>query len=246
MIPERGEAGDTGPPRGVAAAHPSHFKSIHRRYNTRVMAIDRAGLPFIAAALGLAALAWWLGGHRWAIAPAVLALFFAFFFRDPERAITAGRDLVLAPADGRVMAAGNPTGEKTPPGRWQQVTIFLSPFDVHINRMPVSGRVEKVEYKAGRFLPAYRRESGDLNELTEVWVNHGGQPIVVRQVVGVLARRIVCRVTPGDMVEAGQRFGLMKFGSRMDLFLPPTATLRVRVGDRVTGGISVLATLAGK
>ncbi len=210
------------------------------------MAIDRAGLPFIAAALLLGALVWWLAGPRWAVLPVVLALFFAFFFRDPERAITTGRELVLAPADGRVMVAGSPSGERTPPGSWQQVTIFLSPLDVHINRMPVSGRVEKVEYKAGRFLPAYRPESGDLNELTELWVDHDGQPIVVRQVVGVLARRIVCRARPGDVVQAGQRFGLMKFGSRMDVFVPPTATLRVRVGDSTVAGVSVLATLAGK
>jgi len=210
------------------------------------MAIDRAGFPFIGAALLIAAVTWWVAGYRWAIVPLVLAGFLAFFFRDPERAVTPGADLVLSPADGRVMAAGKPTGEKTPPGQWQQVTIFLSPLDVHINRMPVSGRIERVEYTPGRFLPAYRSESGDLNELTELWVDHDGQPIVVRQVVGVLARRIVCRARPGDVVQAGQRFGLMKFGSRMDVFLPLTAVLRVRAGDRVTGGISVLGTLAGK
>ncbi len=210
------------------------------------MSIDRAGYPFIAAAALLALVAWWFGGPRWAIAPIALAVFFAFFFRDPDRPITAGPNLVLSPADGKVMVAGAPTGEQTPPGTWQQVTVFLSPTDVHINRMPVSGRVTKVTHKPGRFLPAYRADAGDLNELTEVWIDHDGQPIVVRQIVGILARRIVCRARAGEVYQAGQRFGLMKFGSRMDVFLPTTATLRVKPGDRVTGGVTVLATLVEK
>ncbi len=210
------------------------------------MSIDRAGVPFIAAALLVTLAAWWCGGARWSGAPLALALFFAFFFRDPERTIPSGVDLVLSPADGTVKAAGAPTGERTPPGAWQQVTVFLSPLDVHINRMPVGGRVVKVDYRPGRFLAAYRREAGDLNELTEVWIDHDGTPIVVRQVVGILARRIVCRAKPGETYEAGQRFGLMKFGSRMDVFLPPSATLKVKPGDRVTGGVTVLATLAGR
>lgn len=210
------------------------------------MSIDRAGAPFIAAALVAALVAWWFGGARWGVTPVAFALFFAFFFRDPDRIVTSGRDLVLSPADGTVKAAGAPTGERTPPGAWLQVTVFLSPLDVHINRMPVGGQVTKVTYKPGRFLPAFRPEAGDLNELTEVWIDHDGTPIVVRQVVGILARRIVCRAKPGEVYEAGQRFGLMKFGSRMDVFVPPTATLQVKPGDRVTGGVSVLATLVGR
>jgi phosphatidylserine decarboxylase len=116
-------------------------------------------------------------------------------------------------------------------------------MDVHVNRMPVGGQVTKVEYHPGRFLPAYRADAGDVNEHTEIWVRRDGQTIVVRQIVGVLARRIVCRVRQGDWVKAGDRFGVMKFGSRMDVFVPTNAAIHVRVGDRVIGGVTVLATL---
>ena len=205
------------------------------------MAIDRAGVPFIAAflipALALYALGYVVAGTLFL----VLAAFMAFFFRDPDRAVPAG-DLVVSPADGKVMAAGAADPRSAPPGSWQQVTIFLSPMDVHINRMPVSGTVTRVDYCPGSFLPAYKPESC-LNERTELWIDHGGQPIVVRQVVGVLARRVVCRVRQGERVATGQRFGLMKFGSRMDVFLPPSARLRVKAGDRVRGGETVLAEL---
>ena len=141
------------------------------------------------------------------------------------------------------MIAGAPAGQACPPGSWQQISIFLSPMDVHVNRMPVGGRVTKVEYHPGRFLPAYRHEAGDLNEYTEVTIDHHGQPIVVRQIVGVLARRIVCRVKEGDEVHAGDRFGVMKFGSRMDIFVPAAAQIAVHVNDKVMGGVSVIARL---
>lgn len=205
------------------------------------MRIDRAGLPFIAAFL-LPALALYAVGYPVAATLLLaLALFMLFFFRDPERKIPR-EDAVVSPADGKVMAAGAADPNGAPPGTWQQITIFLSPMDVHINRMPVSGTVTRVEYCPGSFLPAYKPESC-LNERTELWIDHGGQTIVVRQVVGVLARRVVCRVKAGEQVATGQRFGLMKFGSRMDVFLPPSARLLVQAGDRVRGGESILAEL---
>ena len=206
------------------------------------MKIDRAGWPFIAAALvPAAALA---ARRRPALAAsfAVLGGFLTYFFRDPERQVPPDADLVVSPADGRVMIAGPSDGRWAPPGEWKQITIFLSPMDVHINRTPVEGRVERIEYRPGRFLPAYDEGSND-NELNEVWITHGGRTIVFRQVVGMLARRIVCRVREGDTLERGQRVGLMKFGSRMDVFLPMDAELRISVGDRVVGGETVLATL---
>jgi phosphatidylserine decarboxylase len=173
----------------------------------------------------------------------VFAVFFLFFFRDPDRQVTQGTNVVLAPADGRVIVAGDAVGPGSPEGTWRQISMFLSPMDVHVNRMPVGGRVTQVKYHPGRFLPAYRSDAGHLNEYTEVWVDHRGEPIVVRQIVGVLARRIVCRTKPGDEVTAGQRFGVMKFGSRMDVFVPPTANIVVKVGDRVTAAVTVIATL---
>ena len=208
------------------------------------MRIDASGFPFIGGALVAAALAGGLAGWPWAIPFLVLAGFFLFFFRDPERAVTSTPHAVLSPADGRVMVAGPVAGQDAPPGNWQQISIFLSPTDVHVNRMPVSGRVTKVRYHPGRFLPAYRAEAGDLNEYTELFVDHDGQPIVFRQIVGILARRIVCRAKEGDVVKAGDRFGVMKFGSRMDLFLPASAVLTVKPGDRVRAAITVIARLA--
>ena len=151
---------------------------------------------------------------------------------------------MLSPADGRVMVAGAPTGQAVPPGSWQQISIFLSPTDVHVNRMPIGGQVTRVEYHPGRFLPAYKAEAGDLNEYTEVWLDHGGQTIVVRQIVGILARRIVCRATEGTVVSAGDRFGVMKFGSRMDIFVPGNATITAKVGDRVVAAVTVIAQLS--
>jgi phosphatidylserine decarboxylase len=140
------------------------------------------------------------------------------------------------------MNAGTADSRWAPPGSWKQITIFLSPLDVHVNRTPVDGRVTRVDYRAGKFLPAYKESAND-NELNEVWMDHGGRTVVFRQVVGVLARRIVCRVEEGQMLERGQRIGLMKFGSRMDVFLPTDATLLVSAGDRVVGGETVLAML---
>ena len=208
------------------------------------MRIDPAGWPFIGGAFVLGAIAAFAFGPAAGVACLVLAGFFLFFFRDPDRLVTRAAHAVLSPADGRVMVAGAPTGQDFPADRWQQISIFLSPMDVHVNRMPVGGRVVKVRYHRGRFLPAYKRDAGDLNEYAEFLVAQGGQPIVVRQIVGILARRIVCRVKEGDEVEAGQRFGVMKFGSRMDVFVPKNARLASKVGDRVVGGVTVIGVLA--
>lgn len=209
------------------------------------MRIDPAGWPFIGSSVILAILAGWFIGGSGAAIFLILVCFFLFFFRDPDRPITQDAGAVLSPADGRVMIAGVPPGAGHPDGNWQQISIFLSPMDVHVNRMPVGGRVTRVEYHPGRFLPAYRTEAGDLNEYTEVTVDHQGQPIVVRQIVGVLARRIVCRIKEGDVVHAGDRFGVMKFGSRMDIFVPANAAIAVKVNDKVVGGVTVIARLAG-
>jgi phosphatidylserine decarboxylase len=207
------------------------------------MRIDPAGWPFIGGALALALVAAFAVHTLLGLALLILAGFFLFFFRDPDRIITQSDAAVLSPADGRVLVAGAPTGQALSSGSWQQISIFLSPTDVHVNRMPISGRVTKVEYHPGRFLPAYRADAGDLNEYTEVWLDHNGQTVVVRQIVGVLARRIVCRTKEGEVVRAGDRFGVMKFGSRMDVFVPASASIAVKVNDRVIGGVTVIARL---
>jgi len=207
------------------------------------MRLDPAGLPFIGGALLLALVAG--AAVAWVLAVPFIALgaFFAFFFRDPERVSPTEVHAVLSPADGRVIHAGPALKESAPPGEWQQISIFLSPVDVHVNRIPVSGRVTSVSYIPGRFLPAYRHDAGSANERSEIWIDHDGQTVVVRQVVGILARRVVCRVEKGADVRAGERFGIMKFGSRMDVFVPMTATITVKVGDLVRAGETVIALL---
>ncbi len=207
------------------------------------MRIDPAGWPFIGGAFVLAIVAAFAVNTLLGVALLILCGFFLFFFRDPDRVITQDEAAVLSPADGRVLVAGAPTGQAFPAGAWKQISIFLSPTDVHVNRMPIGGTVTKVEYHPGRFLPAYRADAGDLNEYTEVWLDHGGQTIVVRQIVGILARRIVCRTKEGEVVKAGDRFGVMKFGSRMDIFLPTTATVTAKVNDKVIAGVTVIARL---
>jgi len=204
------------------------------------MKIDPAGYPFIGGALVPAAVA--AAARRPALATSLTLLggFFAYFFRDPDRQIPQGEGLVVSPADGRVMIAGPSDGRWAPPGDWLQVTIFLSPLDVHINRTPVEGRITRIDYRPGAFLPAYDAGSND-NELNELWIESERRLVVVRQVVGILARRIVCRVVEGQEVARGERIGLMKFGSRMDVFLPTEAALRVGVGERVIAGETVLA-----
>lgn len=207
------------------------------------MGLDRAGWPFILGAVIVAGAVWWWLGRNWSLPFFLLAAFFIFFFRDPNRTIPTAPNLVVSPADGRVMYVGEPRGAGAPPGKWLLISIFLSPLDVHVNRTPVEGRVARVDYHPGKFLPAYRVEAGALNEWTEVWFDRGGTPVVCRQIVGILARRIVTRVEAGQMVERGQRFGIMKFGSRIDLFLPPSARVHSQVGEHVLGGETTLATL---
>jgi phosphatidylserine decarboxylase len=206
--------------------------------------IDTAGLPFIG---GAAAVALILGAAvQWGLALPFLALaaFFAFFFRDPDRHIQTAANVVLSPADGRVLVAGPASPAAAPPGVWRQISIFLSPMDVHVNRVPASGRVTRVDYVPGKFLPAYNPDAAAANERCEIWIDHGdGQTIVARQVVGILARRVVCRVATGAVVNAGDRYGIMKFGSRMDIFVPSSAQIRVAVGEIVRGGETIIAVL---
>ncbi len=213
------------------------------------MKFDRDGAPFVAVSALPAAVAVVFG--RWRTAAALLAAPAAIgaFFRDPDRApdlgITPNPDLVLAPADGKVMHVGDPQDGLAPPGDWQQVSIFLSLADVHINRTPAAGRVVAVGHRPGRYLAAFRAESAQENERSEIAVESRVRgelrTVVFRQIVGVAARRVVTRVRVGDDLVAGQRIGLMRFGSRMDVFVPPHVQLEVQVGDKTVAGESVIA-----
>jgi phosphatidylserine decarboxylase len=220
-----------------------HLRATSGRGRRAYVPVDPAGWPFILGALAVTLLVWWWQGRLWALPLLALAAFFVFFFRDPDRAVPTGSDLIVSPADGRVMIVGAPPFAGAPPGDWKLISIFLSPMDVHVNRAPVDGRITRVDYHAGRFLPAYRTEAGTHNEWTEVWFDHHDTIVVCRQIVGILARRIVTRLQVGQQVTRGDRFGVMKFGSRIDLFVPSSAQLSVKVGDRVRGGESVLGKL---
>lgn len=200
--------------------------------------MTREGYPWVLTPLlaGLAALllgAWWL-----AAVLLLLAAFMAYFFRDPERAAPRGDGLVVAPADGRVTRVEklSPADPHSP----SVISIFLSPFDVHINRSPIAGVVGEVTYTRGRFRSATRDEASLTNEQNALTIRGEGLDVVCKQIAGVLARRIVCWKRPGDRLELGERFGLIKFGSRTDLVLPASVEVLVRPGARVRGGLTVV------
>jgi phosphatidylserine decarboxylase len=194
-------------------------------------------------ALGMAAAAlaaWHLLGPAWALPALLLGAFCLWFFRDPERAIPGEPGLVVSPADGKVTdvsAVPTPRGERT------RISIFLSVFDVHVNRAPVGGVIRAAEYRKGRFRNAMGAASSEENEQNVVTVESEGQDFVFKQIAGLIARRIVFTKRIGDTVARGERVGLIKFGSRVDLLLPPGHQVRVKVGDRVRGGASVLAAM---
>jgi phosphatidylserine decarboxylase len=187
----------------------------------------------VAIALGCATGVW-----GWCAAPILLAAFFLWFFRDPQRAIPQGAGLIVSPGDGKVTET---TTIETPDGPRQRISIFLSVFDVHVNRSPIAGVLTAVRYRKGQYLNALNPDSADRNEQNVVTVRGDGIEVTFKQIAGLLARRIVFRPGEGDRVERGQRVGLIKFGSRVDVILPADAVLRVKVGDRVRGGASVLA-----
>jgi phosphatidylserine decarboxylase len=197
------------------------------------------GLSLLAVAI---VLAWATGNWAWSIAPVLLAAFFLWFFRDPERTIPTGPGLIVSPGDGLVTETA---AIATPDGPRQRISIFLSVFDVHVNRSPIAGVLTSVRYQKGQYLNAMNPASADRNEQNIAMVRgEDGFEITFKQIAGLLARRIVFKLREGDAVERGQRVGLIKFGSRVNVLLPAQAELRVRVGQRVKGGESVLATMA--
>jgi len=174
------------------------------------------------------------------IIPILLAVFFLWFFRDPERVIPQEPGLVVSPGDGKVSEAD---WIETTAGSRLRVTIFLSVVDVHVNRAPISGTVTVVDYRKGEFVNAMKPESAVLNEQTLITIDSGKFSISFKQIAGLLARRIVCDLQEGQKVQRGQRMGMIKFGSRVDVLMPAEAQLFVKVGDRVKGGTSVIGKL---
>jgi phosphatidylserine decarboxylase len=193
------------------------------------------GLGFIAAGI----LVFLVTGHwSWAMVPFLLALFFLWFFRDPQRPVPADAGLVVSPADGKVTQVAR---VQTPAGERIRLSIFLSVFDVHVNRSPITGTIREVRYQKGMHLNALHSQCAEKNEQNIVTVQGDDFDVTFSQIAGILARRIVFNFKVGDFVERGQRVGLIKFGSRVDIWLPGHAHVRVALGQRVKGGASVLA-----
>ncbi len=206
--------------------------------------IAREGWPFLAGAVALAALATWLGG--WWSAPFwLVAAFVLQFFRDPPREVPAGAGLVLAPADGRIVQVGTARDDYL--GRDAvKISVFMNVFNVHSNRSPVDGTVENVWYFPGLFVNADLDKASTGNERNAVHLRtDAGADVTCVQVAGLIARRILCYVGKGDRLSRGQRYGFIRFGSRVDVYLPPGSTPKVAIGDRVAATSTVLAVLPG-
>jgi phosphatidylserine decarboxylase len=195
------------------------------------------GLSLLAVA---AVVAWATNGWAWALLPILLAVFFLWFFRDPQRQIPAGEGVIVSPGDGLVTETVTIT---TSDGPRQRISIFLSVFDVHVNRSPIEGILTSVRYQKGQYLNAMNPTSADRNEQNIVTVRGQGFEVTFKQIAGLLARRIVFNHREGEKVERGQRVGLIKFGSRVDVIVPAEANLQVKVKERVRGGASVLAVM---
>jgi len=205
--------------------------------------IAREGWPFIAIAFGCALAVTWFSGWAWSSPLWVIAVFVLQFFRDPARSPPSGDHLVIAPADGRIVSVERVQDPYLKRDALR-VSVFMNVFNVHSNRSPVAGTVREVWYSAGAFLNAALDKASLDNERNAVWIHtQSGAEITCVQIAGLIARRILCYVRSGDRLLAGQRFGFIRFGSRVDVYLPPDARPRVSVGDKVAGGASVLAEL---
>lgn len=207
----------------------------------RKLPVASEGWPYIAIPAAIAAGLALTGRRRLALPFAAAALGSLGFFRDPEREIPWVAGAALSPADGKVMSVDEAIDDFVGPA--VRVAIFLSPLDVHVNRSPITATVMATRYRPGKFLPAYKAEAGEVNESMTVHLQGDRARISVMQIAGVVARRIVCRVAEGDKLAAGERFGMIRFGSRTDCYMPHGTVVRVEAGQKVVGGITVIGEL---
>lgn len=165
----------------------------------------------------------------------LLSIYIGYFFRNPKRSIPAGANLIVSPADGKVVKIF-----KDPAGGEQTISIFLNIFNVHVNRSPITGALKQLEYKRGKFKAAFEEEASRVNEQNVITINGEGLQIIVKQIAGLIARRVICWKKPGCHLERGELFGLIRFGSRVDIVMPGRVKILTKVGDRVQGGTSIL------
>ena len=201
------------------------------------------GWPFLLPMVLLTALFYSFGWKNIGTVSLALTLFTLFFFRDPERIVAQGKGVVVSPADGRVIVVKDTFEPDYLKQNMKQVSIFLSVFNVHVNRAPYGGRVEVIRYNPGKFHIASVDKDSLENEQTAMIITDGKNRILVKQIAGLIARRIVCYAKPGDTLATGERYGLIRFGSRVDIFLPKDAELRVKVGDRIKGARDIIGVL---
>jgi len=203
--------------------------------------VARAGYPFIFAAAFTTAILALLGLTTLTLLGLVVTFCICGFFRDPDRIIPVARGAVVSPADGKVIFAGFVNDSPLVSGEFMKISIFMSVFNVHINRAPGSGRIKEIDYFPGRFFSANLDKASEQNEHNAVLIEmEDGKAMCVVQIAGLIARRIICYIKPGDQVIRGQRFGLICFGSRLDVYLPTDISLKVAVGDKVQAGSSIL------
>jgi phosphatidylserine decarboxylase len=209
--------------------------------------MTKEGFKFIipALAIWLISFAFWIYSSEMAVLPIaviffIISLFFLFFFRDPARRIPEGEDLILSAADGKVISIQPFENSEFVEGKGNLVSVFMSVFNVHVNRAPVSAGVKYLKYNPGKFFPAFQDKASSENEQTELGLENDRGRIIVKQIAGIIARRIVCKVKSGDTVKAGHRFGMIQFGSRVDLFLPAKVSIKVKLGQKVKAGETII------
>lgn len=215
-----------------------------RRINNR-LPVAREGLPFIIGSLVLTCVFFWIGHLILVITAGVLTLFMIFFFRDPDRESNKEDRAILTPADGRIIGLEQHHGRENPLGEPAvKISVFMSLLSVHVNRIPADGRISKIEYRPGRFFSANLDKASEQNESNQITLEtDSGVRVVFVQIAGLVARRIVCWMREGDRVKAGQRCGLIRFGSRLDVYLPVGSHVVVKVKDRVRAGETILGYL---
>lgn len=209
--------------------------------------MTREGFKFLIPALAIVLILFVVGAYIsngivlvFAVILLLISFFLVFFFRDPERKIPNGENLILSSADGRVILIRPFENSEFMGKEGTLVSVFMSVFNVHINRVPVSGRVRYVKYNPGKFFPAFKDKASSENEQTELGLENEHGRIILKQIAGIIARRIVCKVRAGDKVQAGQRLGMIQFGSRVDLFLPEDVEIKVKLSQKVRAGETII------